>query len=780
MKLSDRLETIIEMVRPCNTAADIGCDHGFTAIRLVEDGIAEHAICSDIGSGPLQRAAAHIREQGLADRIECREGDGLSTVAPEEADCIIIAGMGGKLMRRILLDGVSVLSGVEQLILSPHTDIPEVRRTLQELHFRIDAERMVLDLGKYYTVIRAVPGEMQLSPEEAEYGPCLLRDRSDVFLSWLSYEIGLQQEVLSNLRDSDSQSADKVRRERKRKLQELKTLLEAKMIHVIINEERYEYPEGTSLQYIAEDMQSDYSEDIVLAFVNGRLRELFHRVPDGARLDFVTTGNKIGAETYQRSVIFLMLCAFRDVYGPKIGRQLFVDYQIGNGLFVRFSGGECTDEMLDAVSDRMMQLVRMDIPFRKESVPTKEAVRRFQELGLEKKSKLFSYRRASETNIYHLGEMQDYYFAYMVPSTGYLRYFRLQRYDGSAGFILQTPSFTSPKEIRPYEPHEKLYLTMESSTAWSERLKISCAGDLNDWITNAGANELVLIQEAIMEKRFGDIAEKIAESGKKIVLIAGPSSSGKTTFSHRLSVQLRALGLRPHPIACDNYFLDRDSYPLDENGKADFEAITCIDIELLNQNFSDLLAGKTVLMPSFNFVSGKQEFLGNTLQISDGDVIILEGIHCLNDSLTYALPEDEKFRIYISALTTLNIDEHNCIPPTDVRLLRRIVRDARTRGNTAQSTIARWDSVRAGEERNIFPWQETADVMVNSALIYELPVLKAYAEPLLFCVPEDSPEYLEAKRLLKFLDYFLPVPTEEIPRNSIVREFIGGGCFGVG
>ena len=293
MKLSDRLETIIEMVRPCKTAADIGCDHGFTAIRLVEDGKAEHAICSDIGSGPLQRAAAHIREQGLADRIECREGDGLSTVAPEEADCIIIAGMGGKLMRRILLDGVSVLSGAEQLILSPHTDIPEVRRTLQELHFRIDAERMVLDLGKYYTVIRAVPGEMQLSPEEAEYGPCLLRDRSDVFLSWLSYEIGLQQEVLSNLRDSDSQSADKVRRERKRKLQELKTLLEAKMIHVIINEERYEYPEGTSLQYIAEDMQSDYSEDIVLAFVNGRLRELFHRVPDGARLDFVTTGNKI-------------------------------------------------------------------------------------------------------------------------------------------------------------------------------------------------------------------------------------------------------------------------------------------------------------------------------------------------------------------------------------------------------------------------------------------------------------------------------------------------------
>ena len=780
MKLSDRLETIIDMVLPCESAADIGCDHGFTAIRLLQDKKAKRGICSDIGEGPIERAAAHVAEAGLSERIECRKGDGLQTLRPGDADCVIIAGMGGKLMARILTDGAELLPSFRELVLSPHTEIAELRRTLWRLHFRIDAERMVYEEGKYYTVIRAVPGEMRLSRREAEYGPCLMRERDPVFLRRIRYEIGVNKEILSRISGNDSPGAAAVRKERQAKIQELSEILEGSMIHVMINGERYEYPDGTSLLYIAEDMQSDYANDIVLAFVDGRLRELFHEAPDGAELRFVTTGEKIGAETYQRGVIFLMIRAFRDVYGEEVSRQLFVDYQIGNGLFVRLRGGECTDEMLDAVSDRMMQLVRLDLPFSKESISTRRAVQLFCSEGMDKKAKLFTYRRASETNVYHLGDLPDYYYAYMVPSTGYLKYFRLESCEGKAGFLLLTPDAKNPTEIPAQEPHEKLFHTMEATTAWSEQLGVSTAGDLNDWITRSGASDLVLIQEAIMEKQFGDIAQQIAESGRKIVLIAGPSSSGKTTFSYRLSIQLRALGLRPHPIACDNYFLDRDKYPLDENGKADFEAITCVDIDLLNRNFLDLLAGKTVSLPTFNFVSGKQEFLGNTLQISDGDVIILEGIHCLNDALTYALPAEEKFRIYIRALTTLNIDEHNCIPPSDVRLLRRIVRDARTRGYTARATIERWDSVRAGEARNIFPFEELCDVMVNSALIYELPVLKAYAEPLLFCVPEDCPEFLEAKRLLKFLDYFFPIPTEEIPRNSIVREFIGGGCFGVG
>ncbi|MBR6322605.1 MAG: nucleoside kinase [Lachnospiraceae bacterium] len=551
------------------------------------------------------------------------------------------------------------------------------------------------------------------------------------------------------------------------------------MIHVLINGERYEYPEGTTLRYIAEDLQSDYPQQIVLAFVGGQLRELFHKAPDGAELSFVTIADKIGAKTYERSVVFLMILAFTDTYGEDLARQLFVDYTISNGLLIRLRDGLVTDEMLETVTDRMNQLVKMDIPFRKESIRTREAVKRFSEMGMSAKAKLFTYRRASETNIYHLSHMQDYYYAYMVPSTGCLTAFKLVRFGKDDTFILQTPEAAAPDRILPYIPRVKLYETMEASTRWCSRLNLECAGDLNDWITHRSANDLVLIQEAVMEKRFGDIAEMIAASGKRIVLVAGPSSSGKTTFSHRLAVQLRSLGLNPHPIACDNYFLDRDKYPLDENGNADYEAISCIDIELLNRNFTDLLAGKTVELPSFNFLSGKQEFKGDMMKLEKGDVIILEGIHCLNDSLTYALPYEQKFRIYISALTQLNIDEHNRIANTDVRLLRRIVRDARTRGTSATATIKRWDSVRHGEENNIFPWQENADVIVNSALIYELPVLKSYAEPLLFGVAEDTPEYIEAKRLLKFLDYFLPVPTEEIPRNSIVREFIGGGCFDI-
>ena len=551
------------------------------------------------------------------------------------------------------------------------------------------------------------------------------------------------------------------------------------MILVSINGEKYEYPDRTTLQYIAEDLQSDYPEKIVLSYVNGQLRELFHKAHDGDELEFVTAGSRIGAETEERGLIFLMIRAFADVYGEELSRRLFVDYAVGNGLLVTLRDGNVTEEMLEQVSDRMHQLIRLDIPFIKKSIGTKRAVELFRNAGMNKKAGVLFYRRASKTNVYYLGDMPDYYYAYMVPSTGYLLDFRLLPYGREDQFILQTPKMQSPNQILPFEDRPKLYRTMDHSSRWSERLNLSCAGDLNDWVTRGEGNDLVLIQEAIMEKFFGDVAQMIADSGKRIVLVAGPSSSGKTTFSHRLSIQLRALGLNPHPIACDDYFLDREHYPLDENGNMDYEAISCIDIELLNRNFRELLEGKTVKMPSFNFLTGKQEFKGNTLTIGKEDVIILEGIHCLNDELTYALSPDDKFRVYISALTQLNIDEHNVIPPTDLRLLRRIVRDARTRGTDAESTILRFPSVRKGEEKNIFPYQESGDVIVNSSLIYELPVLKAYAEPLLFSVPEDSPAYVEAKRLLKFLDYFLPIPTEEIPKNSIAREFIGGGCFDI-
>jgi uridine kinase len=321
---------------------------------------------------------------------------------------------------------------------------------------------------------------------------------------------------------------------------------------------------------------------------------------------------------------------------------------------------------------------------------------------------------------------------------------------------------------------------LQESTRWGETLRVSTVGALNDRIAAGGMNELILMQEALMEKKLGDIAELIASRpDKKVVMIAGPSSSGKTTFSHRLSVQLRAKGLIPHPIEVDNYFKERIYTPKDENGEYDFECLGAMDVELFNRDMTDLLAGKEVELPTYNFVTGKREYNGNRLQLGPGEILVIEGIHCLNEQLSYSLPKENKFKIYISALTQLNIDEHNRIPTTDGRLIRRIVRDAKKRGSSAQNTIKMWPSVRRGEEANIFPYQEDADVIFNSALVYELAVLKQYAEPLLFGVPRDSEEYIEAKRLLKFLDYFLGVSSEDIPKNSILREFIGGSCFKV-
>ena len=311
------------------------------------------------------------------------------------------------------------------------------------------------------------------------------------------------------------------------------------------------------------------------------------------------------------------------------------------------------------------------------------------------------------------------------------------------------------------------------------KLGVFDVGTLNDTIARGRMNDLILMQEALQEKKIGDIAEQIHESGRKLIMIAGPSSSGKTTFSHRLSIQLMAHGLKPHPIAVDNYFVNRVDSPRDENGNYDYEALNCIDVKQFNEDMEALLAGKRVELPVYNFVKGEREYKGDFLQLGAEDILVIEGIHCLNDDLSYSLPRDKKFKIYISALTQLNIDDHNRVPTTDGRLIRRMVRDARTRGASAQDTIRMWDSVRRGEERNIFPYQEEADAMFNSAFLYELSVLKQYAEPILYSVPRDSAEYNEAKRLLKFLDYFLGVSSEQVPHNSIVREFIGGSCFKV-
>ena len=559
---------------------------------------------------------------------------------------------------------------------------------------------------------------------------------------------------------------------------------------------KIEVPEGTTFLELAKQYQEQYEEDIVLASFNKRLRELNKHVEADGELTFFTTGDKVGRKAYRRSATLLMQRAVHNLWG-KEGISVKVLFSISKGYYCELRQGTpivedkplCTDgvkektlvqmdqKKLLELKVEMMRLVDADIVFEKESIDTEDAVLLFANLGMEDKEKLFKYRRSSRVNIYEIGNYKDYYYGYMVPSTGYLKYFDLTLMED--GFVLLYPD-KNAKVVEEFKPSMKLFHTLKDSKEWGEMLDMGTIGALNDKIASGDMQEMILTQEALMEERIGKLAEMIAQShNKKFIMIAGPSSSGKTTFSHRLSIQLAAKGLKPHPFPLDDYYVDRDKAPLDENGELDLEALEALDIELFNHDMNELLQGKRVELPVFNFKTGKREYKGKYMQLGPEDVLVIEGIHGLNDKLSYSLPVESKFKIYISALTQLNIDEHNCLPTTDARLIRRIVRDARTRGTSAQETIAMWDSVRRGEEQNIFPFQEGADVMFNSALIYELAVLKTYAEPLLFAISHDVPEYMEAKRLLKFLDYFLPMASDGIGQNSIIREFIGGSCFNV-
>ena len=475
----------------------------------------------------------------------------------------------------------------------------------------------------------------------------------------------------------------------------------------------------------------------------------------------------------------LLLKAIYDVAGKDGADNVVIHYSVGSGYYFTIKQSTAPDqEFLDRVKARMHELAEANLPIQKRSVSTHEAVELFHKHGMYDKEQLFRYRRVSRVNLYSIGNYEDYFYGYMASHTGYLRYFDLKSYD--EGFVLEFPERNRPDEIPPFAPEEKIFRVQKESQEWVEKLDIACVGDLNDRITGEGIQNILLVQEALQEAKISGIAERIAEAGnKKFVMIAGPSSSGKTTFSHRLSVQLRAHGMRPHPIAVDNYFVNRENTPLDEFGEKNYECLEAIDVEQFNKDMLALLSGERVELPVYNFKTGMREYRGDFLKLGKEDVLVIEGIHGLNDRLSYGLPMENKFKIYISALTQLNIDEHNRIPTTDGRLIRRIVRDARTRGISAKETIARWPSVRRGEEANIFPFQEQADVMFNSALVYELACLKLYAEPLLFGIDQKEPEYVEAKRLLKFLDYFVAVPSEAVPHNSILREFVGGSCFDV-
>lgn len=556
--------------------------------------------------------------------------------------------------------------------------------------------------------------------------------------------------------------------------------MEDSRCRVRIDGEIREYAAGTTYQAVAEDFQSRYEHQIVLAFVGrNRLQELRKTVEEDCEIRFVTTGDSIGHATYKRSMCFLLVKAVHDVAGHDRIERVRIHFSVDKGYYCTVEGNvELTEEFLDRVSARMRELSSEKIKIDKRGVHTQDAVEMFHRHGMYDKERLFAYRRVSKVNIYSMNEFEDYYYGYMVPDAGCLKYFSLHLYD--EGFVIQMPAKERPEEVPEFKPSPKLFQVLKESVLWGDCQDIDTVGALNDMITKNDMREVVLVQEAHQERQIGEIAKQIADKeGVKFILIAGPSSSGKTTFSHRLSIQLRVNGLKPHPIAVDNYFVDREKTPRDQDGNYNFECLEAIDIVKFNEDMKALIEGREVYLPVFDFKSGKRKYENRPKKLGPQDILVIEGIHCLNPKLTELMGDESKFKIYISALTQLNIDEHNRIPTTDGRLIRRLVRDARTRGASAMKTISMWPSVRRGEEENIFPFQEQADIMFNSSLLYELAVLKQYVEPLLFGVDKESEEYLEAKRLLKFFDYFVGIGSEYVPTNSLLREFIGGGCFHV-
>lgn len=553
-----------------------------------------------------------------------------------------------------------------------------------------------------------------------------------------------------------------------------------KLCRVTIGGETREYRAGTTYREIAEEVQPRYEHQIVLVFEGEyHLQELAKTVQEDCELTFVTTADPIGHAAYKRSMCFLLVKAVHDVAGHDRIERVRIHFSLDKGYYCTVEGDvKLTEEFLDKVSKRMYELSDAKIPLKKRSVHTDDALELFHRHGMYDKERLFEYRRVSKVNIYSINEFEDYFYGYMVPDAGCLKYFSLHLYGG--GFVIQMPAKERPEEVPDFCASPKLFRVLKESVQWGDCQEIDTVGALNDMITRGDMREVVLVQEAHQERQIGEIAKQISERGNiRFVLVAGPSSSGKTTFSHRLSIQLRVNGLKPHPIAVDNYFVDREHTPRDSEGNYDFECLEAIDIEKFNEDMQALLNGESVYLPVFDFKTGKRKYESRPKRLGENDILVIEGIHCLNPKLTEYMDDANKFKIYISALTQLNIDEHNRIPSTDGRLIRRLVRDARTRGASASKTISMWPSVRRGEERNIFPFQEEADVMFNSSLLYELAVLKQYVEPLLFGVDKDTEEYLEAKRLLKFFDYFVGIGSEYVPTNSLLREFIGGGCFRV-
>jgi uridine kinase len=537
----------------------------------------------------------------------------------------------------------------------------------------------------------------------------------------------------------------------------------------------FEGPVGMPLEEFVRAAGTDPRAPTVAALIGMELRELVYRVDGDVEITPVTTADSDGMRIYCRSLVFLMVTATKEIFP---GSDIYVDHSLTfGGYFCQVNGREpFSSEELAQIEARMREIFAADEPIRKERVPIMDAVSLFRARGDEDKVRLLARRRKDYLTLYQLRGYRDYFGGYMVPSTGYLSLFALQAYP--PGFILRFPRNEPVMRLQPFVDYPKLVSVFREYAEWLAAMGVQDAGALNEAIAGERVREIVLVAEALHEQRIARIAEEIARRHDqvRVVLIAGPSSSGKTTFSKRLSIQLLANGLRPFPLEMDNYFLDREKTPKDEKGEYDFESLYAMDLDLFNSQLVALLGGDRVVLPRYDFKTGRRE-TGNAVRLRPDHVVIVEGIHGLNPELVRDVAPDHVFRIYVSALTQLNIDKHNRVPTTDTRLLRRIVRDATQRGYSAEQTISRWDSVRRGEKRWIFPFQEHADVMLNSSLAYELSVLKPFAEPLLLQVRPRTRAYAEAKRLLAFLDWFEPLAADLVPDNSILREFVGGSIL---
>lgn len=512
---------------------------------------------------------------------------------------------------------------------------------------------------------------------------------------------------------------------------------------------------------------------VVAISVNNNLKDLNYVFTEPCRVELLDLSTEIGFRIYRRGVTFLLLKACRELY-PET--QLLVKHSLSNGLYCELLDKVLDDTEAARIQKRMRELAVLDLPIKKMLIPRAQAAFIYEKQGMMDKIKLLEFREKEVVHMYELDGYYEYFYGHMVPNSGMLDNFRLINYP--PGLILQTPERSSPNAIQPYIDQSKLFSVYSEAKEWVEMMGTPHVAALNDIIENQDIIDLIRINEALHEKKIASIADMICQNTEvRLILIAGPSSSGKTTFAQRLMIQLRVNGLKPVMVSMDNYFVDRNETPRDENGEYDFEALEALKLDLFNEDLGKLIKGEKVQVPIFNFKKGRCEDYGVPVKIPTREPIIVEGIHGLNDQLTWSIPPEQKFKIYISALTQLNIDFSNRIPTTDCRLLRRIIRDARTRGHGTRETLNRWPSVRRGEMKNIFPFQENADVMFNSSLVYELAVIKKYAEPLLMDIGPGEAEYIEAKRLSKFLTYFRDAPTEPIPPNSILREFIGGSWF---